>query len=75
MALTGESHVHDCIRIVVVMLFRLEAIVEAALREQNTTYYVGLTLELVGSHNIYKVTSGHEVMKWSETLSDSRVMV
>jgi hypothetical protein len=58
------------IRIVVVMLFRLEAIVEAVLREQNTTYYVGLTLEY-----IYKVTSGHEVIKWSETLSDSRVMV
>jgi hypothetical protein len=33
----------------------LEAIVEAVLREQNTTYYVGLTLEY-----IYKVTSGHE---------------
>jgi hypothetical protein len=45
------------VRIVVVMLFRLEAIVEAVLREQNTTYYVGLTLEYIYPHarlSLYK---------------------
>jgi hypothetical protein len=46
-------------------IFQREA--DIVWREQNTTYYVGLTLEY-----IYKVTSGHEVIKWSETLSDRK---